>query len=311
MSITFTQTNTIDFDEAMFQEEFAKELKAAAAEANIPYKTGSEQTAFVELIWARVIDEVGDTYDMNDDGDDNDSLDQRTAGYAIHHDVKQVIADYVKSVKVAKKGEAMMAAVKVLTEEDETDGWEEVYNGGQPRENPRLPGQEGIFYQTYGNGGGAGGWGGYWAMRLSNGQHMPGVYEVAGNQFKMLEGVLLEFRPEDSFRGVVAAVRIVPMKLSDAPHLAEEVTALKIERAANLRRVRERAQDWAKADWLVRAAEKTIETKYEREQQRLAEEVLRLRLEKQIPSGFEAAVAEAAQYLLKKAKASAAAEVAE
>ena len=148
-------------------------------------------------------------------------------------------------------------------------------------------------------------------MRLSNGQHMPGVYEVAGNQFKMLEGVLLEFRPEDSFRGVVAAVRIVPMKLSDAPHLAEEVTALKIERAANLRRVRERAQDWAKADWLVRAAEKTIETKYEREQQRLAEEVLRLRLEKQIPSGFEAAVAEAAQYLLKKAKASAAAEVAE
>ena len=99
----------------------------------------------------------------------------------------------------------------VVEDEVETDGWEEVYNGGQPRENPRIPGQEGIFYQTYGNGGGAGGWGGYWAMRLSNGQHMPGVYEVAGNQFKMLEGVLLEFRPEEEMRGVVAAVRIVPM----------------------------------------------------------------------------------------------------
>jgi len=96
-------------------------------------------------------------------------------------------------------------------EVDETNGWEEVYNGGQPRENPRLSGQEGIFYQTYGNGGGAGGWGGYWAMRVSNGQHMPGVYEVCGHEFNMLEGVGLEFRPEDSLRGVVAAVRLVPL----------------------------------------------------------------------------------------------------
>jgi len=96
-------------------------------------------------------------------------------------------------------------------EVDETNGWEEVYNGGQPRENPRLSGQEGIFYQTYGNGGGTGGWGGYWAMRVSNGQHMPIVYEVCGHKFNMLEGVTLEFRPEDSFRGVVAAVRLVPL----------------------------------------------------------------------------------------------------
>jgi hypothetical protein len=106
-------------------------------------------------------------------------------------------------------------------EVDETNGWEEVYNasnqtkgnplGGQPRENPRLPGQEGIFYQTYGNGGGAGGWGGYWAMRVSNGQHVGCPYEVASEEFKLLEGVGLEFRPEDSFRRVVAAVRIVPL----------------------------------------------------------------------------------------------------
>ena len=307
MSITFTQTNTIDFDEAMFQEEFAKELKAAAAEANIPYKTGSEQTAFVELIWARVIDEVGDTYDMNDDGDDNDSLDQRTAGYAIHHDVKQVIADYVKSVKVAKKGEAMMAAVKVLTEEDETDGWEEVYNAGnqtkgnplgvERRKNPLLPGQEGIFYQTYGNGGGAGGWGGYWAMPGAVWE-TPGVYQVAGEEFTLLDGVVLEFRPENCWTGRVAAVRILPLTQE---RIAEALRKHTLYQEAVAKREARLAQ----------RDEETIETKYEREQQRLAEEVLRLRLEKQIPSGFEAAVAEAAQYLLKKAKASAAAEVAE
>jgi len=104
---------------------------------------------------------------------------------------------------------------------DETNGWETVYNagnqtkgnplGGERRENPRLPGQEGIFYQTYGNGGGAGGWGGYWAMRVSSGQHMPGVYEVAGQEFTLLEGVQLEFRPEHCWTGVEAAVRILPL----------------------------------------------------------------------------------------------------
>ena len=132
---------------------------------------------------------------------------------------------------------------------DETNGWEEVYNagnqtkgnplGGERRENPRLPGQEGIFYQTYGNGGFAGRRdGGYWAMRVSSGQHMPGVYEVAGEEFTLLEGVQLEFRPEDSWRGVVAAVRIVPMKLSQEPHLAEGVKALEAEAMTNLLRLR-------------------------------------------------------------------------
>jgi len=104
---------------------------------------------------------------------------------------------------------------------DETNGWETVYNagnqtkgnplGGERRENPLLPGQEGIFYQTYGNGGGAGGSGGYWAMRVSSGQHMPGVYQVAGEEFTLLEGVELEFRPEHSWTGVEAAVRILPL----------------------------------------------------------------------------------------------------
>ena len=107
-------------------------------------------------------------------------------------------------------------------EVDDTNGWEEVYNAGIPikgnllggrlRENPCLHGQEGIFYKTYGNGGGgSGSWGGYWAKRLPNGQHIAPVYEVNGISFSLLEGVTLEFRPEDSFRGVVAAVRIVPL----------------------------------------------------------------------------------------------------
>jgi hypothetical protein len=152
---------------------------------------------------------------------------------------------------------AKATAAKALAEEDEanrkeideTNGWEEVYNagnqtignplGGERRENPRLPGQEGIFYQTYGNGGFAGRRdGGYWAMRVSSGQHMPGVYEVAGEEFTLLEGVALEFRPEDSWRGVVAAVRIVPMKLSQEPHLAEGVKALEAEAMTNLLRLR-------------------------------------------------------------------------
>jgi len=105
---------------------------------------------------------------------------------------------------------------------DETNGWETVYNagnqtkgnplGGERRENPLLPGQEGIFYQTYGNGGFAGRQdGGYWAMRVSSGQHMPGVYQVAGEEFTLLEGVELEFRPEHSWTGVEAAVRILPL----------------------------------------------------------------------------------------------------
>jgi hypothetical protein len=103
---------------------------------------------------------------------------------------------------------------------DETNGWEYVYNAGNQtkgnplgvvrRENPLLPGQEGIFYQTYGNGGGAGGSGGYWAMPGASWE-TPGVYQVAGEEFTLLEGVELEFRPEHSWTGVVAAVRILPL----------------------------------------------------------------------------------------------------
>lgn len=130
-----------------------------------------------------------------------------------------------------------------------SDGWEEVYNaghqtkgnplGGERRENPRLPGEQGIFYQTYGNGGGPGGSGGYWAMRVSNGQHVGCPYEVKGSEFTQLEGVSLEFRPQDSWRGVCAAVRIVPMMLSKAAGAAmAAAAALEAEGVRNLLRLR-------------------------------------------------------------------------
>jgi len=105
-------------------------------------------------------------------------------------------------------------------EVDKTNGWETVYNTGHQtkgnplgvkrRENPLLPGQEGIFYQTYGNGGGAGGSGGYWAMPGASWE-TPGVYQVAGEEFTLLEGVELEFRPEHYWTGTEAAVRILPL----------------------------------------------------------------------------------------------------
>ena len=141
-------------------------------------------------------------------------LSSRNLGYTdvsdrVWDENEDTLCDMIKDglSAVIKEDEAILDE-----DEDETDGWEEVYNGGQPRENPRLRGEEaGIFYQTYGNGGGAGGSGGYWAMRVSNGQQVGCPYEVCGNEFKLLEGVALEFRPEDSLRGVVAAVRLVPL----------------------------------------------------------------------------------------------------
>jgi hypothetical protein len=99
--------------------------------------------------------------------------------------------------------------------------WEEVYNasvktkgnplGGERHQHPRLPNQEGFFYQTYGGGGGPGGSGGYWAMRITSGQHTLGVWEVKGNEFGPMLEAVLEFRPEDSWRGIPAAVKLLPL----------------------------------------------------------------------------------------------------
>jgi hypothetical protein len=95
---------------------------------------------------------------------------------------------------------------------DDDDDWDEVYNStdernGVPREHgePREKwGQPGTFYQTYGNGGGEGGWGGYWMREGGD-----AVWSVAGDKFTYKDGWTLLVRPQDSMRGQVAAVRLV------------------------------------------------------------------------------------------------------
>ena len=78
------------------------------------------------------------------------------------------------------------------------DDWEEVYNStderhGQSREYYNQPG---TFYQTYGNGGGKNGWGGYWVREGGT-----AVWEVAGDEFKYLENHILEYQPWREGRG--------------------------------------------------------------------------------------------------------------
>jgi len=169
----------------------------------------------MDAIWARL---SGAPYaDISEDEWDEREED-------VSDNMKSAIALLVASEGLLEEDEPPTedASEANRKEIDETNGWETVYNagnqtkgnplGGERRENPRLPGQEGIFYQTYGNGGFAGRQdGGYWAMRVSSGQHMPGVYQVAGEEFTLLEGVQLEFRPEHCWTGTEAAVRILPL----------------------------------------------------------------------------------------------------
>jgi len=98
--------------------------------------------------------------------------------------------------------------VKAQAEAEDDDDWEEVYNStdrelpGAPR---RYEGQPGTFYQTYGNGGGEGGHGGYWMPDLD----LADVWSVAGDKFTFKQGWTLLLRPQDSMRGIVSAVRLV------------------------------------------------------------------------------------------------------
>lgn len=73
----------------------------------------------------------------------------------------------------------------------ESDDWmvesdyEEIYNGegrvaGELRFYKGAPGR---FYQTYGNGGGPGGWGGYWIQNANK-----SVWKVEGEVFTLLPG---------------------------------------------------------------------------------------------------------------------------
>ena len=205
--------------------------------------TGKPTETQMNAIWERLSERSLGYTDVSDVvwGEDEDD---------IYEKMRDGLADVLNDEGLLEEEDDWQAKIDATKKEiDQTNGWEEVYNagnqtrgnplGGERRENPRLPGQEGIFYQTYGNGGFAGRRdGGYWAMRVSSGQHLPGVYEVAGQEFTLLEGVALEFRPEHSWSGTVAAVRIVPMKLSQEPHLAEGVKALEAEAMTNLLRLR-------------------------------------------------------------------------
>ena len=82
--------------------------------------------------------------------------------------------------------------------------WEEVYNStdetkGVARD---YKGSHGVFYQTYGNGGGKNGFGGYW---VSNGGS---VYSVAGYTYTLLPGATVEYRNQRSMVGICAAIRV-------------------------------------------------------------------------------------------------------
>lgn len=91
-------------------------------------------------------------------------------------------------------------------DEDETDGWETVYNGNGTRR--MYCEQPGTFYQTYGNGGGKNGWGGYWVREDGE-----AVWEVAGEEFTYLNGCYVDFQTENEMTGRIAMIRIVPLKL--------------------------------------------------------------------------------------------------
>ena len=87
------------------------------------------------------------------------------------------------------------------------DEWQEVYNStdhsqGQYR---GYNGEPGTFYQTYGNGGGPNGWGGYWVR-----DNCSAVWEVNGNKFKYLDGCSLKIQPQQEMKGIICAVRLIP-----------------------------------------------------------------------------------------------------
>jgi hypothetical protein len=111
---------------------------------------------------------------------------------------------------------SVMLDIKALYDRDEYNNdtyydyeheprWEEVYNStdimnGVARE---YCGQPGKFYQTYGNGGGKNGSGGYWVRDGS-----AGVWSVAGDTFTYLKDATVEYRNQRSMSGVCAAIRV-------------------------------------------------------------------------------------------------------
>jgi hypothetical protein len=107
-SISFSRTQTIDFSFNEFRVEFNGELKRSAAKCGAAYKTEAQQKAYDERVWVYTCDEVGDEYDMNDELNDDDDLDESAAGYAIRSYVAKAMASVeaeVEAVNAAAKAD--------------------------------------------------------------------------------------------------------------------------------------------------------------------------------------------------------------
>ena len=111
-TIIFSLTTHCEFGVDEFRVEFDRLLKQGAADAGAPYKTKEEQEEYDDLIWDRVCDEVGDEYDLNEEGDDEDELDSTTAGCCISNTVKKVMWDYAEEQKALKKAEQVVAEME-------------------------------------------------------------------------------------------------------------------------------------------------------------------------------------------------------
>jgi len=111
-SITFSLTTRCDFGFDEFRVEFDRILKQGAADADAPYKTEDEQEAYDFLIWDRVCDEVGEEYDLNENGDDEDELDSTTAACCISNTVKKVMEEYAEEEKALKKAKTIVVEME-------------------------------------------------------------------------------------------------------------------------------------------------------------------------------------------------------
>jgi len=90
-------------------------------------------------------------------------------------------------------------------EEKHEAEWEEVYNstGESSGVAKDYRGRSGKFYQTYGNGGGKNGFGGYWINDSGS-----VVYRVAGYTYTYLKDATVEYRNQRSMSGICAAIRV-------------------------------------------------------------------------------------------------------
>lgn len=111
-TITFSLTTRCEFGIDEFRVEFDRLLKQGAADADVPYKTEEEQLSYDTLMWDRVCDEVGEEYDLNENGDDEDELDSTTAGCCISNTVKQVMEEYAEEERALKKAKQIVAVME-------------------------------------------------------------------------------------------------------------------------------------------------------------------------------------------------------